>query len=162
MKTTINCGKLDWDGTGRKVNSAELELELKQNEDGAWCFSCCGSVWNRKHTDLVAGGQCLDDMFKHKEMKPWSEIYDLWLKFHPNDLTAGSPLQEEAVRAWKAEGNRYDYDEACKMLESKGLLTDESYLHDGKPYRYGTAWLTREIPETEVEKIKSWIQGKAA
>jgi hypothetical protein len=161
MKKIIDCGKIDWNHTGRKVNKAELELKLEE-KDGHWCFSCCGSVWNNMHTDILAGGQCLDEMFKHPELVEYKEIHTLWSRHHLNDMVAGSPKQEEAVKAWakrrEKAGKRYDYTEACEMLKKKGLLVDESYIRNGKPYEYGTAWLTRDIPDEDLTRIRKWME----
>ena len=160
LHKTIKCGKLDWNGTGRRTNEAELELSLERR-DGHWRFSCCGAVWDRRHSDWIAGGQCLDEMFRHEEMKPWSEIHALWQKHHCNDLHAGTPKQEKAVEAWsrrrEKQGKRYDYGEACGMLKRKGLYEDKDYLYDGKPYKYGHAWLKEDIPEADLEKIRKWM-----
>lgn len=160
LHKTIRCGKLDWERRGRRTNEAELELSLERR-DGHWRFSCCGAVWDRKHDDCVAGGQCLDEMFAHKEMEPWREIYELHRLYHLNDMRAGSPAQEKAVKAWskrrEKSGKRYDYTEACEMLKRKGLLEDKGYLYEGKPYHYGTAWLTEDIPEADLEKIRKWM-----
>lgn len=161
IEKIIDCGKIDWYGKGRKVNKAELELRLSRR-DGKWRFSCCGTVWNARHTDCVAAGQCLDEMFRFPELARYKEIQDLHARFHLNDMHTGSPKQEAAVKAWTARrekaGKRYDYTEACEMLKKKGLLVDESYIHDGKPYEYGTAWLTEEIPEEDLARIRKWME----
>lgn len=159
MKRTIHCGKIDLFGRGRRTNEADLELELVESESGHTRFSCCGAVWNSGHTDCEIGGQCLDEMFRHEELAPYREVYDLWKRHHLNDMHAGTEAQEAEVEKWKAEGNRYDYAKACERLESAGLLRDPGYLVDGKPYLYGSAWLTREIPPEDEAKIRKWILG---
>lgn len=157
MRKIVNCGKIDWNNSGRKINSVELELELSE-QNGHWCFSCCCSVWNSRKSDILAGGQCLDEVFKYDELRPYVEIYELWKKHHRNDMHAGSPKQEEMIKAWKTSNNRpYDYDMICEMLDEAGLLVDKSYIHKGKPYKYGTAWLIREIPEDDLLKIRKWM-----
>lgn len=159
MKTyhkTIECGKCDWEGRGRRVNALTLDVRLTEKDDGTWAFAVSGDVWNSRRTDIIRGGQCLDEMFARPEMAPWREVYELWAEFHLNDMTAGSPRQEKAVAEWLAGGARYGYDEACAMLAAKGLLADGEYLYKGEPYVYGTTWLTRPIPEGALAKMKKW------
>ena len=149
MEKIIKCGKIDYNGIGRKVNEVELELDFDGQN-----FSCCGTIWNAKHTDCETAGQCLDTIFRFPEMKPYEAIYKLHAKHHLNDLHAGTEEQEAEIDRWKAAGNRYDYDKACEHLKSKGLYT---VMLDGKPYSYGHAWLRREIPEEDKAEIRKWM-----
>ena len=41
------------------------------------------------------------------------------------------------------------------MLEERGLLVDESFIHNGNPYKYGTAWLKEELPDSVVSFLAS-------
>ena len=68
------------------------------------------------------------------------KLYEVWECWHLNDMRAGTPSQEEAVRSWLTQGNSYDYSKACKYLESIGLLYDGDY-------KYGTKWLFEEVPQ---------------
>ena len=77
-------------------------------------------------------------------------------------MHAGTPEQEEAVAKWEAEGNAYNYTEACEMLKNRGLyespLTADligTRKADGKPYRYGSGWVIDNIPEKDLEEIKN-------
>jgi hypothetical protein len=45
----------------------------------------------------------------------------------------------------------------CEQLKKVNLLIDESFLHNGKPYEYGSAWLKTEIPENVQQEIFSII-----
>ena len=80
---------------------------------------------------------------------------DVWKRWHLNDMKAGSPKQQEAVEKWEAQGNKYEYDAVCRMLEERGLLVDESFIHNGNPYKYGTAWLKEELPDSVVSFLAS-------
>lgn len=153
----IECGKADWERRGRKVNALTLDVRLTEKDGGAWAFSVCGDVWNSRRTDIVSSGQILDEMFRLPMMEPWREVYALWKEYHLNDMTAGSPRQEEAVAEWLAEGNGYDYGKACEMLASKGLLRDEGFVYKGKPYEYGTARPAKPIPAGALAKMKKWV-----
>lgn len=84
-----------------------------------------------------------------------TRLLEVWGRWHLNDLKAGTPKQEEFIREWN-ETNRYDYVEACNALGEAGLLVDYDYLppdEDGenRGYRYGTAWLTEEVPAGVIE-----------
>jgi hypothetical protein len=92
----------------------------------------------------------------------WSEamakrLKEHWERWHLNDMTAGSPVQEAFLRAnpIKAVYPVSDYEEACKALAEAGLNPDPNHLHKGEPYRYGTAWLTEEVPPRVIEWLFS-------
>lgn len=169
IKKRFDLPKVDGYGIGRKNCAANVDAEWRlgvKYEGGKpslyWEFSACGNIWNTRHTDIICGGQCLDELNKIAEIHAvaeFREVYDLWKKYHLNGMTAGSPAQESAIKEYKAEnakqGKRYDYTEACEFLEARGLLDDEGYIYEGKPYRYGTAWLVTEIPEADKERIRA-------
>ena len=101
--------------------------------------------------------QMLPDAVKDPQFK---SIYRLWLLYHLNDMNAGTPEQSAAADNWmKHKGNRYDYDKVCDMLKAcnlyevpfYGLSTSKQW--NGEPYRYGTAWLVREIPAADLSQI---------
>ena len=160
-------GKIDFYGTGAKINAVTLEVELREDKHGRPVFSVCGDVWNSKHTDIVCGGQCLDEIAKYKlphNQDLFDFLYEMWKKYHLNDMHAGTVEQEEAIEKWKAQGNKYDYTKVCEYLKEIGLYEVEyhgldynKHDEDGNyiPYRYGSAWLYREIDADDLERIKS-------
>ena len=115
-------------------------------------FSASGSI--KENRQFIAAGQCLDTI---KEYFPddtlFNSIFEVWKEWHLNDLTAGSPNQERFLKDYKESGNDYNYSDACVLLESAGLLVDNDYIHNGKPYKYGSAWLTRIIPDDVIRTI---------
>lgn len=148
MRKIISFGKIDFNNTGKKINEVEIEVNYSNDR-----LSICGSVWNSKKTDIIAGGQCLDEIKPYlKNDKKFNYIYLLWKKYHLNDMNAGSPLQQMFIDELKLDN--YDYEVVCKELEKAGLLLDESYIYDDKPYRYGSAWLFKPIPN----EIKQYIE----
>lgn len=151
MRKKIDFGKIDYNGIGRRINPVTIEIELKETDKG-YCFSAMGAVWNQTKTDWITGGQCLDSIAKRLHTPEFMEIYRLWNLYHLNDMHAGTREQQAAIDAWKAEGNRYDYDAVCEHLKSIGLYEVE---HEGKPYKYGHGWLYWEIPAEDLEKIKA-------
>lgn len=166
MKRKISFGKLpyfylDQQGhvtggyaQGKRVCKYEVELELDENNN----FSASAMLWNQRHTDCLLGGQCLDDpsiLFVLGKNPTYKEILRLWRLYHLNDMHAGTPAQEEALRAHREqEGYRGDYDRDCEFLKSVDLYEVE---YQGQPYKYGHAWLKWEIPEEDLEAIKKLL-----
>ena len=139
---------------GRKINQPEVEVELRYDNDGRVELSICGSVWNSKHTDIIMGGQCLDEMKKFKELRfntLFKKLYKWWKLYHLNSMHAATEAQEQALSNWhKSIGYTCSYEENCSYLESIGLLDDNGY-------RYRSSWLYREIPEDDLNEIKALI-----
>ena len=88
------------------------------------------------------------------------KFFAVWERWHLNDLTAGSPAQEEFLRTHAAEWETYKanagsipshYTWACKVLATAGLHPDPG--HNG--YRYGSAWLKEEVPED----VLAWLRA---
>lgn len=153
---TFTFDKIDFNGTGRRINLPTVELELKYDNKGRPCVSICGEVWNSKHTDIIMGGQCLDEMAKFNSLANNSlfcKLHRLWQKWHLNDLHSGTIKQEQALEDARKAGNRLCcYEDSCKYLESIGLLVDDSY-------KYGSSWLYREIPEDDLKEIKDLLEN---
>lgn len=159
MKKKIEFGKIDFCGTGRKNNDVDVEIELRQKEDGKKVLLICGNIWNHIHTDIYCGGQCLDTIYHFKKNnKTFLEVYDLWKKYHLNDMHAGTKKQEDFLKKYHKENNMpYDYTEDCKILEENNLLED--ILPNGQKYKYGTGWLYEEIPEEDLQKIYKLLEN---
>ena len=89
------------------------------------------------------------------------EFLNIWDKWHLNNLTPGSPRQEKFVKNFAKEAKQtnprwgYDYDEICSALKEADLLIDKEYIHNGKEYRYGSAWLFKEVPADALEFLQS-------
>jgi hypothetical protein len=111
------------------------------------CIGACGQIdmHLRGHEEDIepAPGWSIDMLRK---------FFAVWERWHLNDLTAGSPAQEEFLRTHKAEWKTYKacssgipsyYDWACKVLAAAGLHPDP----ERNGYRYGSAWLKEEVPE---------------
>ena len=151
-KTTKHFGRIDFYGNGRKANAVEVEISLKEFADSTYSFTVCGCIWNSRRSDCVIGGQCLDDEAFVKlaaENEMLKEIIRLWKAYHLNDLHAGTPEQEKAVKEVNL-GLACDYDKACDYLKSIGLYEVE---YQGKPYRYGSGWIFYPIPQDDLKKI---------
>lgn len=163
-KTTrkiISFGKFDYCGCGRRINEITVEMNLKYKDDGKIVFTASANVWNNLHTDIIAGGQCIDTIYKHIPSIWGNPLYikimELWKKHHLNDMHAGTPEQEHALKQAVQDGKltRYganNYDETCNYLKSIGLY--EVTLPDGKMYKYGHGWLYEEIPVEDLKEIE--------
>ncbi len=166
MKRTFKFGKIDVNGSGRKINLVEITIELIEKE-GKPIFSASGSVWNSKQTDRIMGGQCLDEPIITEQLKwnkTFEEILDLWHKYHLNDMHAGTYEQEQCLREHK---NEYDslmekndypsaYEVNCELLKKYNLYEVEV---DGKPYKYGHSWLYWDIPNEDLLRIKKLLNS---
>lgn len=73
------------------------------------------------------------------------KFFDVWERWHLNDMTAGDPEQEACLREY---GKGLNYEAACKVLDSHGLL-----VHNG--YKYGTKWLREEVPQEVLNYLES-------
>ena len=84
MKKTLNFGKFDVEGTGRKENRITVEIEYTEGEKKR--FSVSANVWSRKNTDIIMGGQCLDSLTAYINDPVFNEILRLWKLYHLNDM----------------------------------------------------------------------------
>lgn len=159
MKKTFDLGKIDYNNTGRKINRVEIDVELS---DGR--LSICGNVWNMHETDSIACGQILDELkphFKHDELCSTCELFNklwlLWKEYHLNDLQAGTTLQMAHLNRVKSKFDHSDhstdwYSWACDELNKVGLLIT---TYKQKPYKFGSQWIKKEIPQDVIEFITS-------
>lgn len=85
MKKIFDFGYIDFENRGKAKNCVTVEMEYTQTNDKKR-FSCSASVWNSYHTDIVAGGQCLDEIEKYVKNPIFNEIYRLWNLYHLNDM----------------------------------------------------------------------------
>lgn len=154
MKRTISFGKYAI-YSNRKINEVTIDIELRETDEKQ-ILSICGKAWNMFHTDIIMGGQCLDELYRYVKNPLFKEIYRLWKEHHLNDLHAGTPEQEKAIEKWKEQGNIYDYVKACEYLKSVGLYEVE---YNGEFYRYGTKCIYKPIPENDLKLIKHIIEN---
>lgn len=155
MEKRIYFGKVDYNHIGRKINPVYVTIKLNDTCNGP-VFTASGEIYNQSKTDCHCCGQCLDTIARHlKGNQVFMMIYDLWKKYHLNDMHAGTPEQESFVDNWKRNGGKQDYYSVCTALKDAGLYEVE---HNGKPYRYGSSWLYQEIPVEDINAIKHFIK----
>jgi hypothetical protein len=140
--------------SSRRVNLPTIEVELRDADTDKPKLSICGELWNSSHTDVVMGGQCLNDLARFDELfcNPlFRKLHRLWSMWHLNDLHPGTVKQEQALDNAEKSGVKVcSYDDQCKYLESIGLLEDDGY-------QFGSAWLYREIPADDLNEIVSLL-----
>lgn len=158
MENVYSLGKVDYNKSGRRNCLAEITWELENGR-----FSMCAHVWNLRKTDHYCGGQCVDRVaayFPHN--KKAERMVQIWKRWHLNDMRAGSPAQEEFLRANPVTFTYPEshYEKAGAALAAAGINPDPNYLRDGKPYIYGHAWITEELPAEIVAEIESWSNAQ--
>ena len=153
MEKSISFGKIAFNGK-RKANEVTIDIELKYDYKNRPCFSADASVWNTRHTDIVMGGQCLDELLPFFKNNPkFLQIHELWKKYHLNNMHAGTPEQESALKEWHVRTNQKpDFSEDCEYLMTIGLYEVKDPETDGN-YTYGSRWLYWDIPKDDLEKI---------
>ena len=155
-KKALSFGKVDYNGSGRKNCRVSIEIKLVDGN-----LSICGSIWNPAETDLYSGGQNLEEIARLlPDNAKVQRIVEVWRRWHLNDMRAGSPAQEEWLRAnpVKAAYPVSSYDVACAALAGAGLNPDPNYTRDGKPYAYGSTWLKEELPVDIVTEVENWLK----
>lgn len=54
---TLDLGKIDYNGQGRRTNKAEVEIGFRYiNGNKESCFTVVGNIWNMRRTDILRGG----------------------------------------------------------------------------------------------------------
>lgn len=76
-------------------------------------------------------------------------LRQVWADWHLNNTQAGSLRQTAWIKAnpRPVEYPQSHYEVYRDALSEAGLNPDTEYLHRGKPYEYGSAWLRVEVPE---------------
>lgn len=86
---TISFGKISfYRSNGRKINEVEIDVSIR-DWNGYDELSICGSVWNHIHSDIICGGQCIDDedvTCHFKDDPLYNGILDIWKNCHLHDL----------------------------------------------------------------------------
>ena len=92
--------------------------------------------------------------FDYKNHKAFKTIYRIWKLYHLNDMQAGSPQQTAYLNTLTRPEGADCYTWECSKLAEVDLYIDNSYLVDGKPYKYGTRWLKSELPMEVIKEIR--------
>lgn len=167
MDKIINIGKIDVYGNGRKSNIF-CHIQTKSTDKGL-TLSITGVVGPRSNGN--AAGSCGQIIMDYKEyhhnghasiadITPapgWDydmirKFFDIWQRWHLNDLRAGCEHQEAAIK---------DRDLRNKALYPMSLyeliLSDfhNIYHCDICDYNYGSAWNTEQLPVGVLHFLKN-------
>jgi len=105
----------------------------------------CGQI----HDSISTTPRKWNEGWSHQKLM---ELIKIWKRWHLNDMRAGSPTQEAALR----QANFHEgYVKALDLLEKRNLNPDRGHLIDGKPYQYGTRWLKEELPPHIIEFLEA-------
>ena len=95
MKRTFNFGKIDFTGRGRAINRVTVDMEYTEEK----CFSVSSNVCKCNKTDIICGGQCLDEIAPHIKNPIFSEILRLWKLYHLNGMHP--ECEHQAALGWR-------------------------------------------------------------
>ena len=160
-------GKIAYTNASRRINKVIVNVDLRTDRFGRPALGISASIRNATNTDIVCGGQCLDDIAQYKlehNQELFDFLYSMWKKYHLNDMKVGTPEQEAAIEKWRESSSeqdytKYDYTEVCKYLKSIGLYEVEYHgLEFDGMYKYGHSWLYKEIEPEDLEKIKALFE----
>lgn len=159
---TFKFNKIDWYGKGRRINQPEVTMTLKYDEEDRPCLSISGNIWNCHHTDIVCGGQNLDEMIKYESISSdptFNKLYYLWTNYHLNDCRSAGPLQDVALKAYHIACkensilNLNQYETDSNYLKSVGLLYEDGI-------KYGSKWWYHEIPSEDLQIINDLLNDQ--
>lgn len=130
-----------------KNDTAKMVVDMNYR-DGR--LSIIGQLYEKNGRGWIdsSGGQNSEELVNlFGYDKKALDLFEIWQRWHLNNMNAVDELQERYLRALKATGWRYNYEDACERLEKLGILT-----HDG--YRYGTAWKSEEVPQNILKQLE--------
>ena len=117
-RKVFSFGKIAYSGK-RKVNEVTLEIELS-DRNGYPEFTACADVWNNIHSDVVACGQMIDDLYNEFAVLRGSVLYKtimrLWEKYHCENISSIPAEDKELVGLLFSDKDRK---EIVEILESK-------------------------------------------
>lgn len=160
-KFVMKLGKMDEMNVGIYNHPVEITVELREHKElknGE--LSMVGRVWLPSRRDTALGGQCewsIDPALLQPEFRErFIEIRGVWDRWHLNDMNAGSPAQEAALRA-KFPKDSGSYELHIAYLKEIGIYNDPDL--DG--YKYGSKWLREELPQEVLDTITKWSEEYA-
>lgn len=120
MRKVFSFGKVAYNGK-RKINEVTLEIELRE-WNGYPEFTACANVWNNIHSDIVAGGQMIDDLYNEFETLRDSLLYKtimrLWKKYHLHDISNIPAEDKELIDLLFSDKDRKELVEILKSKKS--------------------------------------------
>lgn len=146
--------------TGREI-AAKVFCKIKLNGKR---LSITGVVGPRISGNCMGScGQIVDTLEHVTPSDEWSHdllarFREVWKEWHLNDMQAGSPAQRAHLKSLEGQCPGYPvsyYDWAREQLKEANLQPDPNYIHNDKPYSYGSAWLRVDVPDDVIEFLRS-------
>jgi hypothetical protein len=128
----------------RTGKTCEVQVKLKDERLSIVGLIYEGDTLLENEENLLHGGQC------KKEAKKFIPdlLYQIWDRWHLNDMRAGTPAQRKLLRELFTVCPNANYDQQCEFLEQRDLLFDGDY-------KYGSAWLKEELPQDVIDYVHS-------
>ena len=121
---------IDWDGQRLSITGSEGRDHGGQIIMSPWDFVTYAEGYNAETVQ---------------------QLRDTWEAWHLNDMNAGSPAQTAYLKAHPVPYRADHYTATVEALTAAGLNPAPDYIHNGKPYEYGTAWLFAPVPAAVVQ-----------
>ncbi len=143
--------QIRWDGARLSISG----VEGPQSNGNA--YGSCGQI--------IMSYRTAEERAKIKPAPGWAaesigRFFDLWGRWHLNDMRAGSPAQRERLAGLTFPGYPAShYEWACAELSAAGLHPDPGYLHNGEPYAYGSAWLAEDVPADVLAELAAFPEA---
>ena len=121
MRRVYSFGKFAYNGK-RKINEVTLEIELR-DWNGYPEFTACVKVWNNIHSDIVAGGQMIDDLYNEfatlRDSLLYKTIMQLWGKYHLHNISDIPAEDKELIDLLFSNKGRKEIEEILKSREAE-------------------------------------------
>jgi len=119
-KRVFSFGKIAYRGK-RKINEVTLEIELRDWNNYPE-FAACGSVWNNIHSDIVAGGQIIEELYneftRFRDSILYRTILMLWKKYHCKDISNIPAKDKELIDLLFSDKDRKEIVEILKSRKA--------------------------------------------
>ena len=139
--------------TFRTRDGHKVSMKLTLTDDNV--FSASGSITKKGHKKPYISGQCLDKLeFQDNYLSRC--VVDMWKKYNLNDMHDGTVEQEAYLEKYKKENDleHLGHHQICDILSEANLLVVD---YNGKPFKYGSEWLKRDIPADDLRVLKHLI-----
>lgn len=177
-KWTLDLGKVDYSGRGRKANRVTLDVTLrhKVNDTAPYLdvdlkncrayveLSIMGSIMNAAGSDATSCGQIVDEIGRlFPERLTVQRLVEIWRQWHLNGMKSGTREQNRFLADGRVKVTypKSQYESDCELLEKANLLTVSG--PEKANYKYGSAWLVEPLPaevEAEVVSLCSALAGE--
>lgn len=118
-KRIYSFGKIAYYGK-RKIHEVTLEITLYADRNGYPEFTACADVWNNLHTDIICGGQMIDDLYNNFARFHNNTIYkiimELWKKYHGKDVSSIADTDKKKMDILFSDKSRAEILEELKEI----------------------------------------------